>query len=148
MNIDPNDKISSHFTFKEALWLPSWNRMGGASDGLDQAVLDRLTNLCNKMDLVREYFGQSVHVHVTWRPAKYNAEIGGAKNSAHCAAANMDAAMDFHVDGLDCDQARSKILQDNKLEEWGMRMEDLPGSSWVHLDSREPLPGHPRFFKP
>lgn len=143
------DPISKHFTYKEALWLPSWARMGNASDGLDDKVIARLQYLTSKMDLVREYFNKPINVHVTWRPAAYNTQVNGAKNSAHCAAQDVDAAMDFDVIGLSCDDVKAMILKDNKLEEWGMRMEDNgKGASWVHLDTRAPLPGHPRFFKP
>jgi hypothetical protein len=149
MNFKPQDNISKHFTYREALWLPTWNRMGNTTDGLNDDVIARLQFLTSKMDAVREYFDASVNVHVCWRPAKYNAEIGGAPNSAHCAPSDMIAAMDFDVEGLTCDDAKAMILKDNKLEEWGMRMEDNgDGAHWIHLDTRPILSGHPRFFKP
>lgn len=155
----PSDSISLYFTYSEVLALPSWARLGNESDGLNDDVLARLKFLALKMDAVRIYFGKPIHVHVCWRPVKYNAQIGGARNSAHIAAVNaqglplqageMEAAMDFDVEGLSCDDARAMILKDNKLEEWDMRMENNgAGSTWVHLDTRQPLPGHPRYFLP
>ena len=158
-NIDTTAQISSHFTYGEALWLPTWGRMGNDTDGLTGDVIARLTFLFQKMDVVRDYFGKPIRVHVAWRPEAYNRLIGGATNSAHRAQVDgsgaelpgngMEAAVDFDVEGLTCDQARQMILNDNKLEEWGMRMEDNgAGASWIHLDTRQPLPGHQRFFKP
>jgi uncharacterized protein YcbK (DUF882 family) len=148
-SFNPQDKISQHFTYKEVLWLPSWNRLGNESDGLDDNVLARLKGIAEKMDMVREYFGKPINVHVCWRPVAYNKQIGGATRSAHCASVGIEAAMDFDVKGLTCDEVRDIINQNNKLEEWGLRMEDNgKGSNWVHLDTRQPLPGHPRFFKP
>ena len=137
-------KISNYFTFKEALYLPTWKRVAKKKDGLTSDILNNLKVLFGKMDLVREYFGAPVIVHVAYRPEEYNKLVGGAHNSSHVAG----MACDFHVQGVSCDDARARILQDNKLEEWGMRMEDLPGSGWVHLDIRQPAPGRPRFFKP
>jgi hypothetical protein len=147
--INPQDKISQYFTYHEFLWLPSWNRLADESDGLDDDVVDRLKVLAEKLDIVREYFDKPIRIHVAYRPAKYNAQIGGAKSSAHCAAVNMEAAVDFDVIGLTCDEAKAMILQDDKLADWDMRMEDLPqGSGWIHLDTRPLIPGHNRCFKP
>lgn len=137
-------KISKHFTYKEALYLPAWKRVAKKKDGLTPDIVNNLKTLFDKMDLVREYFGSPIVVHVAYRPEEYNKLIGGAKNSSHVAG----MACDFHVKGVSCDEARERIIKDNKLEEWGMRMEDLPGSNWVHLDIRQPAPGRSRFFKP
>ncbi len=149
MNIpDPTNNISSHFTWRDALWLPSWSRMGNETDGLTQQILDTMCFLFQKMDVVRDYFGMPIHVHVTWRPIAYNKQIGGAINSAHIASDLNIAACDFDMIGINCDDARNKIISDNKLDDWQMRMEQNPGGNWLHLDTRQPLPGHPRFFKP
>jgi uncharacterized protein YcbK (DUF882 family) len=154
-----SDHISAHFTYKEALWLPRWGRAGSEQDGLTDEVLARVEFLLKeKMDAVREYFGRPINVHVCWRPPAYNKLVGGAKKSAHLAMVDyagnplapeaIEAAIDFDVEGLSCDEARQMILDDDMLETWGLRMENNPGSSWVHLDCREPLPGHSRFFSP
>lgn len=142
------DPISKHFTFHEALWLPSWSRHGDVTDGLDDQVLTNLGHIFGLMDQVRDEFGAPLIVHVAWRPEKYNELVKGAKNSAHLALAGC-AAVDFHVQGISCDEARKAILQRGLLDKLGLRMEDNGfGAPWVHLDSRVPIPGHPRFFKP
>jgi uncharacterized protein YcbK (DUF882 family) len=138
---DPASKISDHFTVKDALWLPTWNRMASANDGLDEAVKTSLIALFKQMDVVRDFFGKPIIVHVTYRPDAYNKLIGGAPASSHV----RGMAVDFHVVGVNCDDARAKIVP--MLEAWGMRCENLPGSSWVHLDMRAAGPGG-HFFKP
>lgn len=145
--INLEDKVTGcdHFTWKEALYLPTWGRCANEADGLSDEILDNLEKVFQKMDQVRLFFGSSIRVHVAYRPEKYNAEIGGAKNSAH----KYGMAVDFDVVSLDCDDARQKILDANMLESWETRMEDNPpGSPWVHLDTRDVPPGGHRYFKP
>ena len=134
--------LSKHFSLKEALYLPSWNREATEADGLDDAVRANLKDLFSKLDSIREFFNKPIHVHVAFRPKAYNAQIGGAKNSAHLSG----RAVDFHVQGIECDEARKMILDANMLEKLGLRMECLPGSAWIHLDTAEPKPN--RYFKP
>lgn len=135
--------ISKHFTWHEALYLPSWTREANGSDGLTVEVSANLEALFKAMDAIREHFGKPITVHVAYRPDAYNKQIGGAKHSSHIEG----KACDFHVVGMDCDEVRQNILDNGLLDSLNLRMEDLPGSSWVHLDTRQPLNGH-RFFKP
>lgn len=143
MSIDwnsPNSKISEHFTVKEALWLPQWNRMADATDGLDEIVKQNLIQTFAKLDLIRLVFGKSITVHCAYRPDKYNTLVKGAKNSAH----KYGQAVDFDVYSFDCDEVREVLKP--KLEELQLRMEDLPKSNWVHIDTRAPI--NSRFFRP
>lgn len=137
----PESKIANYFTVKDALWLPTWGRMSLEKDGLGPIQKANLCVLFYKMDSVRNLFGKPIVVHVSFRSKSYNKEIGGAQNSSHI----QGMAVDFHVQGMDCDMARLAIVP--KLEEWGMRCENLKGSSWVHLDIRDPGPGG-RYFIP
>lgn len=136
------DKISKYFTYKEALWLPTWNRAAIESDGLTPEIIENLKELFGKMDSVREHFSMPVIVHVTYRPPAYNTLVGGAPHSAH----TQGKACDFHISGSTCDAIRQKILEDNILETLNLRMENLPKSSWIHLDTANPSPN--RFFIP
>ena len=161
--IDPTWMISRHFSFKEALYLPTWKRMAGPADGLTLDVLARLGwFLREKMDSVRDDYGPLTVVpdHVCWRPRGYNALVGGAKNSAHMALVDsmglplkpgqMVAAIDFNVVGFEggagCDKIRARLVPE--LEKRSLRMEQKPGSPWIHLDCAPLLPGHNRYFKP
>jgi len=140
----PEEKISKYFTYKEALWLPRWNRMATEEDGLTSEILDNIKNTAKWMDQVREYFGKPISVHCWFRPEAYNQLVKGAKTSTHL----KGKAVDFDVKGLSCDEVREKLLADNKLEQLKIRMENNgQGSNWVHLDDREPGPAG-RYFKP
>lgn len=146
--LDPKAKISKYFTVKEALYLPSWQVMHIPSESEKANIL----KMAAKMDRVRELMNNfPISVHVWIRPVlnqpghpkhgqDYNTFIKGAKNSAH----KTGEAVDWSIKGEDCDKLRIALLI--KLEELELRMEDLPGSNWIHLDCR-PVVGK-RFFKP
>jgi hypothetical protein len=137
-----------NFTWHEALWLPTWGRHARPEDGLSDQVLKNLEHCFQKLQLIRDYFGRPISVHVAYRPEAYNRQIGGAKSSAHMAKTPGVAAVDFHVHGIECLVACQKLIQDNKLEEWGIRLEDNgEDAGWVHMDTRTPGPAG-RFFKP
>lgn len=147
MNIDWTDfasKISQHFTVKEALWLPQWNRLANESDGLDDAVKANLIELCNKLDIVRNYFGASMNIHCMYRPDVYNALVHGAPMSAH----KIGRAADFDVSGMSCGDAIQQILDNNMLEVWNLRCENNgPQPTWIHLGNDYQV-GHNYYFKP
>lgn len=134
---DATCKVTPNFTVQDACWLPSWSKLHAPS--LEEQ--SNLQKMCALMDKVKAFLGaKSIKVHCMIRPAAYNVEIGGRPQSAHLSG----LACDFSVPGMSCDKVRQLLLP--KLEEWKCRMEDLPGSNWVHLDL------HPvvktRFFKP
>lgn len=145
---DQNSKVSSHFTVKDCLYLPTWGRLANESDGLTDEIKESLVNLCAVMEGVRSFLGnRPIHVHCMYRPAAYNKIIGGSPRSAHITG----CAIDFHVDKLSdnkgCDSIR--MLLQPKLTEFGIRMEDVSAKSnrnWVHIDTLPPNPN--RYFKP
>lgn len=145
MSIDwtnPKDKVSNHFTIREALWLPQWNRLADASDGLDKQIKLNIIELANRMDSIRELLAAAINVHCWYRPSDYNELVKGATNSSH----KLGKAVDFDVTGFTCDQIRTKL--EPHLEFYQLRMEQMPGGTWVHLDTRDPGPSGHRFFKP
>jgi hypothetical protein len=147
---DPKEKVSQFFTVHEMLWLPSWQVYHKPSD-IEKA---NLCKLADKMDKVRDYLNYAINVNCCIRPLyvncdnpaykgrNYNALVGGAPHSAH----TTGEAMDFHVSSMVANEARHILL--DKLEDFGLRMENLDNANWVHNDIREPLPGGKRFFKP
>lgn len=151
---DPRCQVSKFFTVREAIWLPTRSRLASSGDGLDAEACAALVFIFQKMDLVREFVGLPMLVHVAYRPAAYNTEIGGAKDSAHIARAGNIAAVDWSSvvvsdmsPGENCDTLRQAIAP--KLEEWGLRMEDNPpGSPWIHLDTMPVPEGGHRVFLP
>lgn len=145
---DPNSKISKYFTVGEATLLPSWavyhtTTSQEKADIIATAVI---------MDKIRDFLGAPIRVHCWIRPTyvdctseihegeNYNHYVGGALHSAHI----LGRAVDFHVDGLTCDQVRAKLLP--RLQEFGIRMENNPGSNWVHIDTYT-APEGSRYFR-
>lgn len=146
MSIDwtnPKEKVSQFFTVKECLWLPQWSRMATEADGLTDEVRVNLFNLCHKMDVIRDKLQGSINVHCCYRPAAYNELVKGAKNSSH----KFGQALDYSLAATNCDDVRATILKLDLLNKLELRMEKLPGSNWVHLDTRAPGPGG-RYFTP
>jgi hypothetical protein len=146
---NPQTKISKYFTVKEALYLPSWKIMHIPSS----AEKFNIVELAKKMDMVRDHIGTGITVSVWIRPNKvnapgtehhgkdYNAFVKGVPKSAHIEG----KAVDWVSGSRSCDKLREIVLP--KLEEFGLRMEKLPGSNWVHIDDRAPASGV-RYFKP
>ncbi len=135
--------VSRHFTVKELIYLPSWGRLALPEDGLDDAVKVSLMALAGAMDVVRDWLGLPIKVHVTYRPEAYNRAIGGASHSYHV----LGMAMDWEPEGITPGEAIESILAHRKLEDWGMRMENNgPLPSWVHLDLGAVT--FARYFKP
>ena len=134
---DPKAKISKYFTVGEATWLPSWGKYHVPSEQECANIL----KLAQAMDKVREIVKSPIKVHVWIRPEGYNKQIGGAVNSAHITGEAVD------WDCMQpCDETRTRLI--TYLGELGLRMEDLPGSTWVHLDIRPPGANGHRFFRP
>ena len=147
---DHGCQISTYFSVPDAIWLPSWNRLATEEDGLnDQVKRCLFFFLCGPMDDLRAALGAPIITHVTYRPVPYNSLVGGARGSAHQCLGEW-AAMDWHLKGSDggkgCDAIRKRILDLGMLEHLGLRMEDRPGSDWIHTDDH-PV-GAARFFKP
>lgn len=141
IKFDPTLKLSEHFTLGELCWLPSWRKYHEPS-ATESANLARVAGL---LEQVRALFGNKpIRVHCAIRPAMYNKQIGGAKNSYHI----QGLAVDFDIPGLNCDMVRKDLVP--HLEALGCRMEKLKnGSGWIHLDLGVPnSPGQQRHFRP
>jgi hypothetical protein len=147
---NPKSKISKYFTVGEATYLPSRKIYHIPS----LSEIDNITKIAIIMDKIRELLGKPIKVHVWIRPSKvncpsspfngedYNAKVKGAPKSTHITG----EAVDWSCPGMSCDDVRTKLI--SCLDELGVRMEDLPGSSWVHIDIRKPGPSGHRFFIP
>ncbi len=130
-------KISQHFTYREALYLPHWGRMATEEDGLTDEILIHLRGVFHSLDWIRDLVNKPILVHCAYRPAKYNRAIGGAKRSAHI----QGKAVDFSVAGATPAYLRHLILP--FAEDLKLRVEaNTP--TWVHIDSRTPY----GIFKP
>ena len=144
--LDPKSKVSTNFTVKECLWLPQWNRLANEADGLNEAVKAELIATAAKMDELRDLLTIPIIIHCWFRPTEYNKLVGGAAKSAHLEG----KAVDFHFKNWNCDEARKYFAGPDcrVLKHLEMRMEDLPGANWIHLDTRAVPEGGNRIFKP
>ncbi len=138
----PDVKASNYFSWGELLTLSSWNRLATIEDGITEEILDNLNKLALKMDDVRRHFNKPIKVHVVYRPVEYNKLVKGAPKSSHV----LGKAIDFSIPGLTCDEVRKQIIDSKLLETLEMRMEDRPGSNWVHMDYAPVV--NKRFFLP
>lgn len=104
-----------------------------------------IAELAQRLDKVREFFNAPITVTSGLRVSSYNKEIGGATQSMHMMGGAADIIVKGYDGGKGCDKARLELTP--FLESFDLRMEDLPGANWIHLDTRKP--GHSgRYFKP
>jgi len=125
-----------NFTWAETLYLPSMNIHAIP----DPEVIKNIKKFASKVQRVRKILDRPMLITSWWRPPKYNTYIRGAAQSWH----TTGGACDFRCPGIEADEIR-RLLKPH-LSKLGLRMEDLPGSNWVHIDNK-PTRGK-RFFKP
>jgi len=89
---------------------------------------------------IRDLVGRPILVTSGYRPTVYNRQIGGAKRSQHV----LGKAVDFKVSAMNSDKVRSMI--EPFLDEFQIRMEKYPGSTWIHIDRK--VVGKNRYFRP
>jgi peptidoglycan hydrolase-like protein with peptidoglycan-binding domain len=119
----------SSLTWHQALYLPSWGRHAKPSDVTNTSMDTVLANIEKQaaaLQKVSDHFGKSINVHCWLRPPKYNAQIGGAGNSAHL----RGTATDFDMPGLTAEAVRKELKAHPGI---------YPGTgennvSWVHID--------------
>ncbi len=142
-----------YFKWKDALWLPSIKEYHKPSD----IEIQKIKELCMRLDKVREFIKKPILVHCWIRPKSvdcdnpeyqgfdYNKHVDGAKASAHITG----EAVDFHVNGLTVDQFQNLLKP--KCEEFKLAAETngkVVKRNWCHVQSR-PLPDSTyRFYLP
>jgi hypothetical protein len=139
VDLDQLIPYSANFRWREALFLREW----GLYVYPTQTIYQNILKSAQMLEAIRGQCGNKPITVKSWyRPQAYNDEIGGRHLSSHLEA----IAVDFSVATLTCDRVREILMP--SLERLKMRMEDNPGSDWVHSDLRTPPPGGKRFFKP
>lgn len=126
-----------HFKWEEFLSCPQWEVACCPPPDIQK----NLILVAKKMERIRSIVGGPLIVTSGWRPEKYNELIGGASRSAH----KDGLACDFQHPSISADELREKLFP--YLEKLKIRMENLPGSSWVHIDLKKPGRSG-RYFKP
>lgn len=138
---NPKAQISEHFTVHELLWLNQWNRLAADSDGLNDQIKQNLVLVCQKLELIRNFFNSAViNVNSGYRPSKYSLLVGGFATDVH----TLGMACDFTISAITCTEVKTLLL--SKLIEFSIRMEDNGLGNWIHVDIHPVI--HNRFFKP
>ena len=135
--INPLEKISKHFTVKEACWLPSWSQLYCPTPEEQSNILQT----AGVMDQIRDIIDSPINIHCWIRPAAYNQLVGGAPHSMHI----YGLAVDWDC-GENCDTTRTRLIP--LMKTLNIRMENSPGGPWVHIDIKPVRSETERYFKP
>lgn len=133
-----------YFQWREALFLPSWNRIAQEADGLTQEILTSIENFASGPLLkVREFLGCPLIVDCWYRPPAYSVAVGGTATDPHtCTEAISGGPFCSAIDlypvktgnrMADVDWAKTQL--EGQLALWNIRMENNVGGDWIHLDN-------------
>lgn len=141
ISVDPRTLPLSPFTWRQAL---TQNRWGWAAYPNDQQKINIMLAAGKILEITSALYpliNPKVIIHSWLRVPQYNVFIGGARESEH-----LDGgAVDFSIEGANCDVLRERLRP--QLTALKIRVENLPGTSWIHFGIKEPLNGV-RYFKP
>jgi uncharacterized protein YcbK (DUF882 family) len=128
--------ISDHFSWGEVFTNCSTEDI----KALDISIYQNAFNQSFTMEMVRNALDCPLHVNSWYRTKEHNAAIGGAPNSYHLFGLATDFIPESEkwvgVSGLE--SARQWLNKQNFMKTRGM--EDFPGMTWIHIDSREKGP--------
>lgn len=127
---------AENFTYGEALYLNRWNIYAIPN----RQVLAEIEKLAIKLQKIRGILKKPMLITSWWRPEEYNKLIGGASQSWHITG----GAADFRCPNISADRVREILVP--VLDDFDIRMENLPGSNWVHVDTKDPVRN--RYFLP
>lgn len=139
MNVKLDELIPgcANFRWYEVLYLHEWDTYCYPT----YEQVQNLQSICWRAEIVRKILNSPLSVVSGLRPAAYNDWIGGRIASAH-----LDGfALDLKSERMSADSVRAKLVP--KLAELDIRLENLPGTLWFHIDGRDPGDGQ-RFFVP
>jgi len=134
--LDDNVPGSEHFKWREVLLLHEW----GFHAMPEVEEYTNLVRVIHKLEWIRSILHTSIIITSGFRPQPYNLEIGGSIGSAHI----RGMAIDWYAKYMSCNKVRQILIP--YLDELNIRMENKPGSNWVHTDIKEPV--NNRYFKP
>lgn len=128
-----------NFKWREALYLRQW----GYHALPDEDITRNIIKTAHKMQAIRDIMGSPIIITSWYRPAEYNKFIGSSAPNTSYHISGL--ACDFVVKGIMADAVREMLL--DFLDRLDLRMEDLDGANWVHIDLGKPGKTG-RFFKP
>lgn len=94
-------------------------------------VLRNLIELAKNLQVLRDEVKKPIKITSGYRPAEYNAKIGGAKSSRHITG----QAADLKIEGYTPKQVAAiieKLIAAGKMKEGGLGIY----KTWIHYDHR------------
>lgn len=123
----------TRFTVSDLIWQNKWDRMA-RPDELTEQIQRNLVGLAITFEKICREFNlepiirDKAHWSV-FRTETYNKLVNGRSASAHVRGRALDVAFKNKT----CDEVRD-LLRLN-LSRFCIRMEDMPGYSWLHIDT-------------
>lgn len=123
----PNEPIGRYFTWSEAI--ATSHR--GIDNTPDDETASNIMQTALKMDRVRDYLGQPIHVNSWYRSPALNKAVGGAKTSAHM----LGYAVDFICPRAGDVEHVVQVLERSGIEFDQLIQENAQSASggWVHI---------------
>ncbi|NME36069.1 MULTISPECIES: D-Ala-D-Ala carboxypeptidase family metallohydrolase [Fusobacterium] len=90
----PNEKISEHFTYYEAVH-SGYGSKKHIKNYPHRDDFRRIKKTAKRMEKIRKIVGEPIHINSWYRSGRINKRIGGSRTSAH----TKGLAVDFTVDG-------------------------------------------------
>ena len=130
-------KITEHFSLSEVEHSETAKRLG-IDNSVPDGLISNVKRMCERLEQVRELFGQPIMISSFYRCPELNTKVGGSKTSAH-----MDGrACDFNVKWFNAENAFEKIKNSSIVIDQLIVESNSKGSSWVHFgierDGEEP----------
>lgn len=115
---------NTRFTWGRALYLQRWN----IHVFPPSSVRKNIELVALKLERICQDFNKNAFITSWYRPESYNTIIGGSQQSMHM----HGGAIDFYLEGESPNRTRELLVP--KLEEYQIRLENRPNSSWCHID--------------
>lgn len=130
--MNPTDKISTYFTYGEAIASATAARHG-IDNTPDNPALARIILTARKMDSLRRFLGGPVIVTSWYRSPEVNRLIGSKPTSQHV----QGEAVDFRCPQFGTPAQIVKAIRHLHFDQLILEYPDGPGGGWVHVSFTE-----------
>ena len=139
INLDEYIPGARHIKWKEVLLCRQWRCHVFPT----KEQYSNLIKIVYVADQIRQQLNCPITITSGLRPSQYNKLIKGAKYSHHMSGNALDFVLKNYLGPEGCDTIRKILFP--QLGRLKIRMENLPGSRWIHIDRGA---GDNLFFRP